>query len=446
MNFCGASDCSEPRVEGRTLCGKCYYKRRKARGVDTPMVETDGDTGKAVSRKFTDEELSQIGADLLEPELLHFWGLDPAEWRIVDGSLKASRRYAENAKGEPSWSHQYAANIEKIRPDDEPEPVIERAGPITITNPRKARSKARASHGRELTVIHLDAQIGYWQDHEGEWHTTHDEAAIDLDLQITEYANETFGVDRQVDVGDLIDLPMLSTHSSAPAVVTVPALNKATERAATLLAQMGQHGGDLHWIMGNHEERLTRYLTKNAPELVGITVAGSDKPVLSVGYLTGAEELGWQLHGPYPDGYVWLNHNTKVEHGHVAKGTAGATADTYLKEEVNRFYGHTTRAATVYRDIPRGTEDVRTFVTAGGGGRMKIDGAVPDGGGVNEFGEPGRGKPKPWHQGMILVWTDKEGETVPEANYVSFYGGKAFFQGREFQARCTPNGETLGSE
>jgi len=446
---CSEFGCNQERQNGRTICRSCRHVRYlRKKGVaasststgETPSVTTNAAEGSAVSRVYSDSELETLSGALLEDDLLRFWSLDPDEWVIVDGSLVVNRWSVTNGKGERYWNHQFKARL--LRRVNEGGEIAEVLRAPAVTVDWRPTASSFGDFDRELTIVHLDAQIGYWQDHDGNWHTTHDESALDLDLQITQAAAEWYGVARQVDVGDLLDLPMLSTFKSAPAVVAAPALNRATARTAQWLSAAAAltPEAELHWIMGNHEQRLIKWLSHNAPHLIGLKRAGENEPLLSIDSLTGANEYGWQIEGPYPDGAVWLNHNTKVEHGTVAKGTAGATADTYLKEEVNRIYGHATRTGIVFRDVPR-NDQLRTYVAAGGGGRMKIDGAVPDGGGVNEWGEPGRGAAKPWHQGVMLVWTDPDGHDTPEVEFVSFYSGRAFWQGQKFMARVNENGE-----
>ena len=76
---------------------------------------------------------------------------------------------------------------------------------------------------------------------------------------------------------------------------------------------------------------------------------------------------------------------------------------------------------------------------------MKLDGSVPDGGWINDHGEPGRKNAKQWHQGVIVVMYDLTGERTPEAEYVSFYNGRCVWRGEEFIARCDPGTATRSS-
>lgn len=69
---------------------------------------TLGDTdGECISAPTTDE------AD--EDSLILGWNLDPAEWRIIDGTLLVNRWQTKAADGPPTWLYQYKARVARRR-------------------------------------------------------------------------------------------------------------------------------------------------------------------------------------------------------------------------------------------------------------------------------------------------------------------------------------------
>jgi hypothetical protein len=420
---------------------------RGTTGGELPSVSLTGDEGTAVSRVY-----DEATAETLTPDdMLRGWKLDPSVWEIVDGTVGVNRWMVSgrDADGEfvEHWNYQYKAKVRKRSNVADAE--LRRAAPITVVVKTPSRLPARRTTDLKTAVVYEDAQVAYWQDpDDGTWHTAHDEAALDVALQITQDLEAETGIDEVVDVGDLLDLPNFSKHRSAPSFMSSAALNKSIDRAARLLAERAAATPHARrrWLTGNHEQRLTNWLIDYAPQLLGVRRAGQKAPMLSLGYLLGIDEIGWELvPDPYPTGAVWLNHNTRVIHGTKA---GSRTAASYLSDEVNTVFGHTPRVQMEHRSVSRvdadGAPAVRTYVSAGGGGFMRIDGRIPPGAfsGVDERGVPGRGA-APWQQGFWVVTFDPEGRMVPRAEPVMITAGRADFRGRVYRARCDADGNSL---
>lgn len=308
----------------------------------------------------------------------------------------------------------------------------------------------RAGEGLRCAVVYADSQIWYWQGLDGVWHPTHDEAALDVGLQITADVEAEHGIDAMVDLGDLADFPVVSRHPSPIAMTLHASTNKALARISLLMHErsaLSPNASARRWLKGNHELRWIEWLANNAAHLVALTRAGDKDtvPVLSLGYLTRTEEAGWTLSEDrtYPNDIFWLNENTRCIHGTVAKSDVGATLTQYLKEEVNTIAGHTPHAGIAYRTIARNGK-TRTYVACTPGGFMRTDGMVPSGSNKNtDMGQPSQSDGNRWEQGMAIVFYSEDGTTVPQIEHVPIFSGKAVWRGKIYTARCDVDGNPI---
>ena len=77
--------------------------------------------------------------------------------------------------------------------------------PANIEKPKK-------NDGWKLAALLPDTQIGYRVYEDGSVIEFHSEDAIDVAMQIVKAANEEYGVDTIVNLGDTLDLPAQSRH------------------------------------------------------------------------------------------------------------------------------------------------------------------------------------------------------------------------------------------
>lgn len=397
-----------------------------------PRVEIDGDRASAISRVYHD------GDSMTEEDLLRGWKLDPDEWEIIPGTLGVNR-WMQNAEDE-TWCYQYKAKLQRRSPDTV---ELQIAPPVTVKITSAARLPKRRRTELAVAVVYMDAQIGYWEDQDGKLHGIHDEAAIDISEQVTMDLQAESGIDVLVDVADINDLPQFSRHRTAKAFLTTRAMNAGTRRTGELLARRTALAPDAkrYVLRGNHDQRLTDWLNDHAPHLLGWRDANGEL-LISMDRIIGAEERGWEIVGDaYPTSCLWLNHNTRVIHGNKAgKGAAPA----YLSEPVNTIFGHTPWVQMAHRTFALDDGGARTYVAAGGGGLMRVDGHLPPGiySGVSETGGPGKGT-APWQQAMWVVTYDPDGHMVPMCEPVVIIDGWASFRGRVYQARCDADGNPV---
>lgn len=443
------------RYEHHLLSGETLTTTSRAPKKKGPEMTWDS---KGVGRVSFFDALT-IPTDDEVRSLLLISGKDPDlyDWEIEtisfnDSAWHRTPEVAEQAKAHTAWTG--PAHVVKIRiirkatPAGQPAQIIQ-ATPVNITLRATNRLPKRKLTDLQCAVIYGDLQCHYYQDRDGNFHPTHDEAAVDVSLQITEAVEAAHGIDVAVDVGDLLDSPQVSSHPSALTVTQHEADNKAIQRAHEILAMRRAIAQAARCILvvGNHDQRWRDWLNQFAPQFVGLRRAGSDDeepPVLSLESLLRLKEIGWETSGrAYPNDVFWLNPNTRVIHGTVAGAKPGVSLTKISADEVNTFQGHTPHGGTVYRTVARGGSP-RTYVSSIVPGFMRTDGKVPAADSKSDdWGVPSDSDGKPWEQGFSIVFYDLEGHTVPHIEYVPIFGGRAIWRGELYEARCDVDGNPL---
>jgi len=400
----------------------------------TPAIELSATGGVGVSKVYLGEEFYD------EADLLRGWGLDPEVWTIQEDTLRVNR-WLQNAEDD-IWAYQYKAAVSKRSVID----VEEFPSVVNVNVKVKTVRTKKVESTLKCAVIFPDSQIGFARDANGQdWHSIHDEAALNLSRQILADINAEHTVNVVVDLGDLLDATHFSRHRSAPSQIDQYGFGKAVARAQEELAVRTALTPDAHTrilIPGNHENRIIHYLIDNAPFLMGLNPDGTD-PILSLEHLLQTRKHDWEVAASYPEGVYYLNPSTRCIHGTIAKGVPGASAAEYLREEVNTFFGHTPRSQTVFKTIARHGY-TRTHLASTAGGLMRVDGMVPSGfSGTKITGDPALARGTAWDQGFSLVFFDEEGTCVPFVETISIFGGRAVWRGREYTAECDVDGNEL---
>jgi metallophosphoesterase superfamily enzyme len=140
---------------------------------------------------------------------------------------------------------------------------LAQAAKVTI---KKGKSKPKkATDDWKLAALLPDTQIGYRVYEDGSVIEFHSEPAIDVALQIVAAAQEKYGVDVIVNLGDTLDLPAQSRHKQEIAFQN--STNLAIQRTYEYLAQQRAIAPDAEivFLEGNHDCRINKYLTENAP-------------------------------------------------------------------------------------------------------------------------------------------------------------------------------------
>jgi len=397
---------------------------------DRLSIELAGHEGTGTSKVY----VGSPDLTLDEADLLLGWRLDPEHWEIIDGTLRVNR-WVQNAEAD-LWCHQYKASVRRRTVDLEDIPPL-----VSVKVTVKRQATRRTATDLSVAVIFPDAQISYWRDIEDVWRTSHDERALDISRQVLADVQAAHGVDVVVDLGDFLDATSFSRHRSQAAFADRVAFKRSVARGQQELAARSALSPDAdRWLIpGNHENRITHWLTDNAPFLLGLQMPGQD-PVLSLEWLLQTAEHGWQIADAYPEGAVYLSPNLRCIHGTIAKGRPGQTAGEYLAEEVNTIAGHHPRTQTAYRTVARHGH-TRTYVAHLPSGLMRVDGAVPSATtGSTIQGDPVLGKGEKWEQGVSVVFYDPDGHTVPYIEHVPIFDGKAVWRGRVYESELDVDG------
>lgn len=162
----------------------------------------------------------------------------------------------------------------------------------------------------------------------------HDKEVWSLILKAAAHVRSRFARMRILILGDFLDCHTVSFHEKDPRRGTQ--LADEIRAANCALDQVQDIGADwVHFIEGNHENRLSRYLTNHAPALL-------DFDSLSIPELLGLHDRGWTF-TPYRSfikiGKLYATHDIGVA-GAYALHRAGAAF------EHNVVQGHTHRAGT----------------------------------------------------------------------------------------------------
>lgn len=299
--------------------------------------------------------------------------------------------------------------------------------PADITKPVK-------NDGWKLAALLPDTQIGYRVYEDGTTIEFHSESAIDIAMQIVAAANEMYGVDTIVNLGDTIDLPAQSRHHQEIAFQN--STNLAIQRAYEYLAQQRATVPDAEIIFleGNHDCRIYKYLAENAPAVATLRRAGDTGwTVNSLPHLLRMDELNITFASGYPAGEYWLNENLRCIHGDRVN-SAGSTAMKYINSNhhVSVIYGHIHRIEMLYHTNHTSTGPARNAAFSPGC-LCRVDGSVPSvKGGITPNEKPVKYWEN-WQQGIGFAWYKESGEYSLLS--VPIIDDWAVFMGREFRAK-----------
>ena len=281
----------------------------------------------------------------------------------------------------------------------------------------------------KCAVILSDTQIGY-RYVKGELIPFHDEKALDVAVQITNYLQP----DRIIQVGDFLDLPATSKYVQEPswATTTQTALDYGHSWLASLRELCPNSVIDI--ASGNHDNRLTNYILANASAAFGLRRACSDeRAVLSLQNLLRLDDLNINFHEGYPNACrLYINDNLLILHGTVTRGGYFGTAKAILAgENVSVIHGHVHRSSSWYetRPVRNGT---KTYMVATDGCLCRTDGMVPSTrAGINSDGSIPVSYEN-WDQGIGVVYYEEDGDQRFSHQHVAINQGKAIFDGKIF--------------
>jgi len=316
-------------------------------------------------------------------------------------------------------------------------PVVQPAQPIVIKPPAKPAAKKQTPAligGWETAVILPDPQIGFRQFEDG-LDPFHDDAAMDVALQIANVLEHDSGVHQVVNLGDFLDLPAQGRFEQEAAFAFTS--QHAIDRGHLFLQQQRAAAPDAKIILleGNHDRRMQKFIQNNALASFGIKKANAPEswPVMSLPNLLRLDEIDVEYIDAYPAGMWWINEKLRAIHGDKVN-SGGNTAMKYTNEmpHISTVFGHIHR------------QEIQSKTTFDRAGKIKVmgispgclcrvDGAVPSVKGSTDV----NGRPvvyyENWQQGMAVITYKPEGSF--HVDLVHIDDGKTLFRGQEFKAK-----------
>lgn len=208
--------------------------------------------------------------------------------------------------------------------------------------------------------------------------------------------------DEVVIIGDFADCYSISSHPKGPGkpsfLQEITAVNRELDKLSKLT---DERGVKVMYVEGNHEERLPRYLTKNAPDLFGCVDNES---------LFRIWERGW-CWTPYRHSYTIGKMDFTHDYRYCGKNAARQTLEAYGN---NICFGHTHRGTVVYTGSKCGGTHVALNV--GWGGDLKAIEYMHTRKPINE-----------WQHGFGYVFFEPNGNC--HAHFIPIVDGRAVVEG-----------------
>jgi len=333
----------------------------------------------------------------------------------------------KNEEGEAEIHDLYGFQLSPSWDDGPQWPVVQPAAPVRLPAV-KSRAERRAG---SVTVILPDPQIGFRRLHNGEMISSHDEAAIDVALQITKDVRP----DRIINLGDTLDFPEWSTKFLVKpefVLTTQPTIDYAHKFLA--LQRSIVPDAQIVLLGGNHDVRMGNVIAKNAMAALRLRQANIPEswPILSIPFLLRLDELAVTYVGAYPAGRfritkggggvtpLWAVHGEKLDVAKVAR----SERQSFVQGHIHRIALHTEQY-----EINGQPETVVAFSP---GCLCRVDGFVPSTkSGDDEFGRPVT-RWENWSQGVAVVTEEEDGFWTTEI--IPIHQGRAHYRGRTYEA------------
>lgn len=310
---------------------------------------------------------------------------------------------------------------------------VQQASPTVVTP--KVRTASLISSDWKVAVALPDPQIGYRKYEDGTLDPFHDEAAMDIALQIVGL-DHGHPLAQVINLGDFLDLPMYGTYEQEENFAHTAQL--AIDRGHLFLAQQRAEAGDdarIILLEGNHDKRLTRFINNNAAAAYGIKAANMPDswPVLSLNNLLRLDELKVEFIDGYPAASHWINKRLRAIHGDKANSN-GSTAASYTNAHPNisTLFGHSHRMEQQSKTIFDRDQSIKS-VAFSPGCLCRVDGAVPS----VKGGVDGKGQAlqyfENWQQGVSVIFYKDGDDDSFHFDQVHIHKGKTMYRGQEFK-------------
>ena len=410
----------------------------------------------AATKPTTKERAAFLGkvADLIETS-----GIDINDIARIDKVVVGEyQSLTKDAEGEPHIHDLKKASI-SLTPtwaEGPAWPVIQPADPVLIERPKK---QAKASKNRSAALVRKwktatilpDPQIGYrlfdTADGGFELDPFHDSAAIDVALQIVAAMEHDGGVDKNINLGDFLDLPSQSRFAQEASFAGT--MQASINYGHQFLARQRAAAPNAEHVLieGNHDKRLSNFIQANALAAFGLKRANMPEswPVMSLPHLLRLDELDFQFIDAWPTGMYWINDRLRAMHGDkVASGSSTAVKMVKANPNIGTIHGHIHRLESHSTTIFERNQGVTKPLRSGAyspGCLCRIDGAVPSmKGSTGIDGRPAEYF-EDWQQGAAIVRYTEDGDYF--VNMHQIIDGVAVIGGEVFQATVDKYGKPL---
>lgn len=314
--------------------------------------------------------------------------------------------------------------------------ILKPVTPASFPKPTKAKSK-KSKTGWKCALILTDQQIGWRRYEDGTLDPFHDVQALNLSLQFAQYLEETYGLDKIINTGDFIDLPMFGKYAQENAFYNT--INESLKSGYDYLAGLRAiaPSAEIVLIEGNHDCRINKYINFNAMAASRMMQVGSEIPAMSLPHLMRFDEIGVTYVEGYPADKFKINDRLIARHGTTA--VAGSTAMKHVNSNHHEsvIYGHSHRTEMMYKthDTPKGMVQNTAYSP---GCLCRIDGAVPSFKGGVKINERPVKQFENWQQGLGVLWYKDSGDFAGandfHIDHVHIMDGWAMYSGQEFRS------------
>jgi len=352
-------------------------------------------------------------------------GLEPSDVGAIE-KIKFYEGFYKDDEGTAHTVPQVSFHIDPTWRTGPEWPVVQRAEPAQV---RPVTCKRKVLKGWHKAVVLPDIQFGYRRYEDGSLDPFHDEAAIDVALQIV----RDIRPDRVILLGDTRDFPEWGKYEQLPEFVftTQPTIDRNHRfyeelRACAPEAQIDE-------LEGNHDRRLPKSIAKNAMSALRLRQANIPEgwPVMSVQHLLRMDELGIRYFDGYPASECQINDNLIAVHGHKVNSAGSTAARVISDERMSVIFGHVHRIEMQHKTRRGSRGSRKQHFAATPGCLCRTDGAVPGLKGSTDI----TGRPVPthenWQQGLAVV-TFEEGDGRFDYEQIEIIDGNAIYRDKEY--------------
>jgi hypothetical protein len=252
---------------------------------------------------------------------------------------------------------------------------------------------------------------------------------------LTFLATET--PERIVLTGDIVDLTSVSAYDKDPrlGMPVQHELQHAYDRLAEIRAAAGPDA-DIYFLYGNHEARMSKWLAKKAPELVGLTDANGVE-MLSLENLLRLDSLGIKpvidqkpvFSGPeHLRSYYKITEDLIATHGTYSRNTGGGASIAPIADAagVSVVGGHDHSQGVGFRTIGGFADIPEKRIAAISTGMMCQR---------TELGYLAQHQVSRWAAGFAVIelWGAGAGEWQPD--FASWTGSELVWRGRRYPGK-----------